>query len=85
MWQPTKQNMAPGWIPKMTNASVKHSGAWHIALVAPIKLVGVLDLRIELGAFLDIPLKVDAPIQLGMVYVNTNDCGKHTLHCASPC
>jgi hypothetical protein len=31
-------------------------------LAAPIKLVGALDLGIELGAFFDIPPKVDGPI-----------------------
>ncbi len=44
-------------------------------MVTPIKLVGALDLGIELGAFLDTPLESNAPMGSGMVYVNTNDCG----------
>jgi hypothetical protein len=39
--------------------------------------VGALDLRIELGPFFDTPLKIDAPMELGMVFVNTNDYGSH--------
>jgi hypothetical protein len=40
--------------------------------------VGVLDLGIKLGTFLDTPLEVETPMGLGMVFVNTNDCGSNT-------
>jgi hypothetical protein len=39
-----------------------------------------LDLGIELGSFFDIPPIVDTPMGLGMVSINTNDCGSHTQH-----
>ncbi len=73
----TKRNKIIGWIPGMANVFTKNSDAWHITLAAPIKLVGALDLRIELGPFFDTPLKIDAPMELGMVFVNTNDYGSH--------
>jgi len=47
-------------------------------LVAPIKLVGALNLGIELGTFLDTPPEIDALMGLGMVFINTNDCGNYT-------
>ncbi len=40
--------------------------------------MGALDLGIELGIFLDTPLEVNAPMGLGMVYVNINDYENHT-------
>ncbi len=71
----TKQNMIIGWIPEMANGSVENNGAWHIALATPIKLVGALNLGIKLGIFLDTPPKVDAPVGLGIMFTNRNDCG----------
>jgi hypothetical protein len=47
---------------------------------SPSNLWGAMDLGIQLNTFLDIPLGVDAPMGLGMVFVNTNDYGKHTQH-----
>jgi hypothetical protein len=47
-------------------------------LATPNKNVGVLDLGIKLGAFLDIALEVNNPMGLGMKFFNTNDCGSHT-------
>jgi hypothetical protein len=40
--------------------------------------MGALDLGIELGIFLDTPPEVDAPMGLGMVFVNTNDYESYT-------
>jgi hypothetical protein len=40
---------------------IENNGAKQIALADPIKLVGVLGLKIELGAFFGTPPKVDAP------------------------
>ncbi len=56
-----KQNTAVGWIPQMAIILAKNNGAWHIALVDPIKPMGVLGLKIELGAIFGTPLEVDAP------------------------
>ncbi len=63
---------------KMANVLAKNSGAWHIVLATPIKLVGSLNLGIKLGIFFDTPLEVDTPMVLGMLSFNTNDCGKCT-------
>ncbi len=48
-------------------------------MAGPIKLMGALDLGIELGIFLDTPPKVNAPMRLGMVFVNTNNFLRITL------
>jgi hypothetical protein len=51
----------------------------HTTLATPNKLLGALVPRAELSAFLDItstPLKVNAPIGLGIVLINTNDYGR---------
>jgi hypothetical protein len=40
--------------------------------------MGALDLGIKLDTFLHTPIKVDVPIGLRVVFVNTNDCGSHT-------
>jgi hypothetical protein len=37
-----------------------------------------LDLGIELSTFLDIPTKINAPMGLGLVFVNINDYGRCT-------
>jgi len=58
----------------MTNVLAENSGAQQIALATPIKLIGVLDLEIKLGIFLN------TPMGLKMVFVNTNDCGNYTWH-----
>jgi hypothetical protein len=42
--------------------------------------MGALDLKIKLGAFLDTPPKIDTPMGLGMVFINTYDYGNHTWH-----
>ncbi len=76
----TKQNMAIDWILEMANVLTENNGAWHTTLATSIKLVGALDLGIELGSFFDIPPIVDTPMGLGMVSINTNDCGSHTQH-----
>jgi hypothetical protein len=47
-------------------------------LATPIKLMGALDLGIKLSAFFYSPPEVDAQMGLGMVFVNTNDCGNCT-------
>jgi hypothetical protein len=57
---------------------VENSGVSHITLAAPIKLMGALGLKIKLNTFLGTPPKVDTPIRLGMVFINTNDYGNHT-------
>jgi hypothetical protein len=51
----------------------------HTTLATPNKLLGALVPRVELSAFLDItstPLKVNAPVGLGIVFINTNDYGR---------
>jgi hypothetical protein len=40
--------------------------------------MGVLDLGIGLGGLLNTPLKVDTPMVLEMVSINTNDYGNCT-------
>jgi hypothetical protein len=46
------------------------------------KLIGVLVPRVESSVkffnVIDTPLEIDAPIGLGIVFINTNDCGKQT-------
>jgi hypothetical protein len=64
----------------MANVLIENSGVWHTPLAAPIKLVGALGLGIELSTFLDTPLKADALMGLGKVFVNTNDYGNCTQH-----
>ncbi len=70
-----KGNTVVAWILEMANVLVENSGVWHTALATPIKLVGSLDLGIKLDTFFDIPPEVDTLMGLGMMYVNTNDCG----------
>jgi hypothetical protein len=65
-----KQNMVVGWIPQMAIILVENNGAWHIALVDPIKFVGVLGLKIKLGTFL-------APHQKLMPHMIGNDVCQH--------
>jgi hypothetical protein len=51
----------------------------YTTLATPNKLLGALVPRAKLSAFLDIastPLKVNAPIGLGTVFINTNDYGR---------
>jgi hypothetical protein len=62
-------------IHETTNVSAKHT-----ILATPNKIVGVLDLGIEIGAFLDTTPEVNNPMGLGMMFVNTNHCGSHTWH-----
>ena len=70
---------APYEISQYSGASLLQIAlARHITLATPVKLVSALNLGIKLGAFLDTPPKVDAPMGLGMVFVNTNDCGNYT-------
>jgi len=46
----------------MTNVLVENNDNQHITLASFNKLVGVLDLGIKIGVFLDITPKVDTPI-----------------------
>lgn len=62
----------------MTNVLVGNNDNRHITLASLNKLVGALDLGINIGVFLDITPKVDTPMALGMVFVNINDYGNHT-------
>jgi len=54
---------------------MENNGVWYIILATPNKLMGALSLRTKSSTFFGTPLKVDAPIGLGMVFVNTNGCG----------
>jgi hypothetical protein len=62
----------------MTNVSVENNDNQRITLASFNKLVGVLNLGIKIGVFIDIAPKVDTPMGLGMVFVNINDYGNHT-------
>jgi hypothetical protein len=51
----------------------------YTTLATPNKLLGALVPRVELSALLDttsITLKDNAPIGLGIVFINTNDYGR---------
>jgi len=54
---------------------MENNGVWYIILAAPNKFMGALGLGIKSSTFFGTPLEVDAPIGLGMVFVNTNGCG----------
>ncbi len=66
------------------NATIFDSLEKKLPLWFPKKSI-VMCFYPKLSAFLDIPLEVDTPMGLGMVSVNTNDCGSRTWHWASPC
>jgi hypothetical protein len=51
----------------MTNVLAENNDNRHIILASLNKLVGALDLGINIGVFLDITPKVDTPMALGMV------------------
>jgi hypothetical protein len=58
---------------------LKNNGVWYTTITAPNKLFGVIVLEVEPNVFfevIDIPLKINAPIGLIIIFATTNDCGK---------
>lgn len=67
---------------------MKYNNVWHVPFATPNKLLDALVTKVELNTFFDAtntPSKVNTPIGLGTMDVNTNDRGRQTWCYASPC
>ncbi len=66
---------------------MKYNNVWYIPFATPDKLLDAFVTKVELNAFFNAtntPSKVNTPIRLRTMDVNTNDYGKWTWCCASP-
>jgi hypothetical protein len=67
----------------IAKVSIENNGVWYINVVAPNKVYNALASKFELSILLNALgtwLDIDAPMGLGMVYINTKKCGKQ-IYC----